>query len=239
MKGTLRKLIQKTGFDFKRIPIDPNERRHIDLFRKYGVNIVFDIGANSGQYGTHLRAIGYRGKIVSFEPQPDAFLKLTEKAAADPNWIVVKTAMGDENGEIEFNIASNSYSSSALEMMPLHLESAPQSAYVNKITVPLTTVDAVIDQYWSVGNELFVKIDTQGFEEKVFKGCLGVLNKIRGFQMELSVEPLYKGELLMPDMVALLREYGYKLMLLENGFRQPQTGELLQVEGYFCKPATS
>lgn len=239
MKSTLRKLIQKTGFDFKRIPIDPNERRHIDLLRKYGIDVVFDIGANAGQYGRHLRAIGYKGKIVSFEPQPDAFLKLEERAATDPNWTVVKTAVGDEAREIELNVANNSYSSSVLDMLPLHLESAPQSAYINKIIVPLTTVDTIIDQYKSTASELFIKIDTQGFEEKVFRGCLGSLDKIRGFQMELSMVPLYKGELLMPDMVTLLDGYGYKLMLMENGLRQPQTSELLQVEGYFCKPVNS
>ena len=42
----------------------------------FRVDCVFDIGANTGQYGARLRQTGYRGLIVSFEPNPSAFAKL-------------------------------------------------------------------------------------------------------------------------------------------------------------------
>lgn len=119
--------------------------------------------------------------------------------------------------------------------MPVHLESAPESAYIHKVGVPITTLDAVIDRYYYPGTNLYVKVDTQGFERQVFEGGRQSLDKISGFQMELSLVPLYEGETLMQEMVDLLRNHGFKLILIEGGHRNYETGELLQVEGYFYK----
>lgn len=236
MKKTLRRLIQKTGYDFKRIPIDPIERQHLNLLKRHEINLVFDIGANTGQYAGKLRKMGYTGQIVSFEPLPDAFFILNAKANLDEKWTAVHTAMGDKPGKTVINIAQNSYSSSILEMLPAHVDSAPQSVYVDKVEVNVETVDSVIDKYFVAGSRLFIKIDTQGYERKVFEGSFNSLSKIKGFQMELSRMPLYAGETLFNEMVDLLDDHGFKLMLLENGFFQPETGELLQLEGFFFKP---
>lgn len=236
MKNLLRKIIQKTGYDFKRIPIDPIERQQINLLKKYGINLVFDIGANAGQYARKLRKMGYKGQIVSFEPLPNAFLELKKKADLDSKWIAVYTAMGDKKGTTLINIAKNSYSSSILEMLPAHIESAPQSAYIDKTEVSVETVDSMVDKYFTSDSRLFIKIDTQGYERKVFEGSVNSLSKIKGFQMELSRLPLYAEETLFNDMVDLLDEHGFKLMMLENGFCQPRTGELLQLDGFFFKP---
>ncbi|MGM9506792.1 FkbM family methyltransferase [Larkinella sp. GY13] len=235
MKTLLRKIVQKYGFDIKRIPIDSIEKQHLKLLNKYEINLVFDIGANVGQFVQKLRKNGYRGRVVSFEPLPDAFQELKRKADRDPGWTAVHMAVGDTIGETQINVAKNSYSSSILEMLPSHLDSAPQSTYSHKINVTLQTVDAFIEQYLIQNSQLYVKIDTQGYEKKVFDGCLKSLNKISGFQMELSLIHLYQGETLMHEMVEILREHGFKLMMLDNGHHHHETGELLQVDGFFFR----
>ncbi|WP_026633036.1 FkbM family methyltransferase [Dyadobacter alkalitolerans] len=235
MRVFLRKMAQKLGYDIMRLPTDPVIRQQIDLLGKYRINVIFDIGANTGQYGQRLRAMGYKGKIISFEPLPEAYGQINEVSASDSAWTVVNCAMGRYVGETEINVSGNSYSSSILEVLPAHLESAPQSAFLYKITVPVQTIDSVIDQYYVENSRLFVKIDTQGFEKQVFAGGMQSLDKISGFQMELSLVPLYEGETLFYEMVDLLREYGFKLMLVEGGHRNYDTGEILQVEGYFYR----
>jgi FkbM family methyltransferase len=237
MKKFVKQLLQRFGYDILRQPTDPVVRQQIDLLKKYNINLVFDIGANIGQFGQRLRKMGFEGHIISFEPLPDAFEQVKAIADADAAWTVLHTAMGNFIGETQINVSKNSFSSSILEVLPVHVESAPESVYTHQITVPLQTVDSLIDRYYNENSRLYIKIDTQGFEKEVFEGSLLSLDKITAFQMELSLVPLYKGEMLMYEMVDLLREHGFRLMLIEGGHRNYKTGELLQVEGYFYRDA--
>ena len=85
-----------------------------------------DVGANTGQFAQDLRASGYRGHIVSFEPLSDAHAALLVTASWDPLWDVAdRCAVGAGDRWAEINIAGNSYSSSLLPMLDLHREAAP------------------------------------------------------------------------------------------------------------------
>ena len=235
MRKLLKYIAQRFGYDILHLPTDPMLRQQLDLLSKYGINLIFDVGANTGQFGQRLRKLGFTGKIVSFEPLPDAFQQAKFTADQDGDWTVVHTAIGNFIGETHLNVSQNSYSSSILDVLPVHVASAPESISLRKINVSVQTIDSLIDQYYTGDSRLYVKIDTQGYEKQVFEGCLRSLDKISGFQMELSLLPLYEGETLMFDMVNLLREYGFKLMLLEAGHRNYDTGEILQAEGYFYR----
>jgi FkbM family methyltransferase len=182
-----------------------------------------------------VRALGYKGKLVSFEPMADVYRQLQATSANDSDWDVVHSGIGDYNGTATINVSANSYSSSVLNILPLHVESAPDSIYTRQEPIQVQTIDTFVGQYYVPGKNLYIKIDTQGFERQVFEGCLKSLDKISGFQMELSLRPLYEGETLLDDMLNLLRENGYKLKLIDGGHRNYETGELLQVEGYFFK----
>jgi hypothetical protein len=78
-----------------------------------------------------------------------------------------------------------------------------------------------------------MKIDTQGYESRVLQGAQGSLARIDTVQMELSLVPLYEGELLFQEMWELLRAKGYTLVAIESGFSAPASGQLLQVDGIF------
>ena len=68
----------------KRLGIDVRRsRKHptlIDFIENRGVTVVYDVGANVGQFGTGLRQRGYAGKIFSFEPVKSAFEALKSVA---------------------------------------------------------------------------------------------------------------------------------------------------------------
>ncbi|EED36447.1 conserved hypothetical protein [Luminiphilus syltensis NOR5-1B] len=77
------------------------------------IDTVFDIGVNIGQFAQELRSVGFFGKIISFDPLTTAHAQLTIAAARDQEWLVYpRSAVGNEDGEIEINIAGNSVSSS-------------------------------------------------------------------------------------------------------------------------------
>lgn len=235
IRSTVKKLLNRFGYDILHLPTDPVLRRRKELLDTHGIDLIFDIGANTGQFALRMRELGYKGKIVSFEPLPDAFSELQKNAAWDKKWTVLNTAIGDNEGEIKINVSQNSYSSSILDILPRHVESAADSVYVGEITAPITTIDKIISQHYTGEENLFLKIDTQGYERQVIEGCISSMHLIKGLQLELSLTPLYDGETLMQEMIDLLRAKGFKLMLLEPGHQDYITGELLQVEGIFYK----
>jgi hypothetical protein len=41
-------------------------QRRVALMQNRRINLVLDVGANTGQFGQYLRSLGYRGRIVSY-----------------------------------------------------------------------------------------------------------------------------------------------------------------------------
>src|SRR4051794_33214847 len=58
----------------------------LHVLRRYDIDHVIDIGANVGQFGSSLRAVGYKGSIYSFEPVPEACAELEKRASRDARW---------------------------------------------------------------------------------------------------------------------------------------------------------
>jgi FkbM family methyltransferase len=214
------------------------EFRATALFSSLEIDLLIDVGANKGQYALSQRTSGYKGEIISFEPLSDAHAKLLELARNDPNWMIAdRMAVGDRFGEIEINLAANSASSSVLPMLPAHLAAAPHSRYMAKEIVPLRRLDDVLESK-AGGRRIFLKLDVQGFESRVLAGADHILAKALALQLEMSLLPLYQGEILLPEMCQLLRAKGFELWDLHPGLRDQATGRLLQADAVFTRRDT-
>jgi FkbM family methyltransferase len=204
------------------------------LMAHHQINVVLDIGANAGQFAETLRKeLGYAHKIISFEPLSTAFALLQKNAKADPLWDVFNFALGDQEQDSTLNIAGNSYSSSLLAMLPAHSDAAPESVYAGTETIKIKKLDTLFNSLCPSGAKVFIKIDTQGFEENVLKGAAGSLPKIDLIQMEMSLTPLYQGEKLFDELHLLMKNKGFRLVDILPGFSDPVTGQLLQADGVF------
>ena len=204
------------------------------LLKNYEINLILDAGANIGQYAQNVRSMGYKGRIVSFEPLSSAFTELKNNTDKDPLWEAVNIALGDTDSKKSINISANSRSSSILEMLPLHLNNSPQSKYKGKEIVFVKTLDSIFNKYVKPKDRAFLKIDTQGYEKKIIDGAKKSLKNILGIQMELSLAPLYKGEVIFIDMLNLMGKKGYALASLEPGW-SISNGRLLQTDVIFFK----
>jgi FkbM family methyltransferase len=210
---------------------DNNVRRQ-KIIQNNAINLVIDVGANEGYYVQQIRQSGYTEKIVSFEPLPDAFAKLALKAQEDKNWQCFNTALGEQEGTIEINIAGNSYSSSILPMLDRHIEAAPYSVYRETVSVEINTLDNIVHSL-TEHDSIYLKIDVQGYEMPVLKGAVEILPKVRVIEIELSLVPLYESQLLYRDMIDYLDAIGFSLVSLEPNFVDSKTGHVLQIDGIF------
>lgn len=238
IKAEVKKFINNLGFELRRYTIQGSEYCRLKHFFTYHkVNLVLDVGANIGQYATSIRQLGYSGKIVSFEPLSSAYSQLQTASSKDSLWeIAPRSAIGNTEGEIVINIAANSFSSSALNMLESHVKAAPQSAYCGLEKVKLSKLDSIARQYITQDTKsIFLKIDVQGFEKQVIEGASQILPLVNGIQIELSLVPLYQNQLTFPEMLKFIEDIGYELHAVIPGFTDLETGRLLQMDGIFFR----
>ena len=83
-KQVVKRAIRWFGWDLHRyLPSGSDASRLRAILKANDINVVFDVGANCGQYAEWLREIGYTNEIISFEPQPDAHRALVKRASGD------------------------------------------------------------------------------------------------------------------------------------------------------------
>lgn len=204
---------------------------------RHGVTLVLDVGANAGQTGRELRSGGYTGRIVSFEPVSSVRAKLAEALDADANWEMAPAmALGDRRGDVTIKVSEASDMSSVRDAAPELMEALPRTRVVGEERVPIERLDAIFDRFVRPGDVVFLKIDTQGSERQVLDGAGGVIGRIAGIQMEMSLLPLYEGETLVTDHLAALRDLGFEPWLLLPVTFSRRLGRQLQVDGVFFRP---
>lgn len=238
LKDWIKRGLRSRGYDIVKThrTFSYPQRREM-LMESLGIDLVLDVGADVGEYGRELRAYGYRGRIVSFEPRQAAFAQLKVAAQDDGAWEARNMALGREQGRAAINVAKNAYSSSFLPMMQAHLEAEPEARYVGTEEVEIATVDGLLPQIRGAARRVLLKIDTQGFELPVIQGAEASLPSIAAVQVELSLRPLYENETLFAEMLGVLGAFGLRLRLLEAGIHDPRTGETLQVDAVFAGAA--
>ena len=210
----------------------PLERRR-RLLENLRVDLVIDVGANTGQYGSELRDIGYRGQVLSFEPLLEPFQALSRRAHADPHWHAIQSAIGPSSGLADLNVAANGgASSSFLPMLQEVVMNTPEARYIGTECVVIRRLDEASGEATRRANATFLKADVQGYELEVLDSAAGILPSVVGLQLEISLVPLYEGAPSFISVIERTRELGFGLVGLEPGFVAAD-GRLLQVDGLF------
>jgi len=205
------------------------------LLSKYNIKTVVDVGANEGQFALKLLNKNYyKGKIISFEPVSSSFQQLLKNSQQASNWAVVQCAVGDSTGQVPINISQNSVSSSLRKVNAHTVEAEAGTAIVNTEMVSINTLDTLLKAHqWQ--NDLWLKIDVQGFEREVLQGASETLKQAKVVQIELAVIPSYEQSPYLEEIIATMRASGFLLYSIMNGFRNYKTGQMYEMEGFFIK----
>ena len=230
IKKITKKIFNKVGLNVEQY------KKYPELLLHHKIELLFDVGANFGQYAMHTRESGYKGKIISFEPLPDAYEKILKNSKNDPLWTIHKRcALGSGISKMEINISQNSQSSSILSMLHSHSSAAPESSYIGKTKTDVITLDSIFDSYRKNDEKILLKIDVQGFESEVLKGLALNLKNIFAVEIELSVVPLYEKQELCNYFFSFFEKNGFTLWSLVPVFQRDETGELLQFDAVFVR----
>lgn len=234
LETIFHRVIRRTGYDVVKCKYSKHELEIEQLLNYLNIKCVLDVGANEGQYAKNIRIGGYRNRIISFEPIQEPFTKLRQLSANDLLWDVYNMALGNFDGQTDINISGNSVSSSILEINDMHTNAAPESKYIGSQRIEIRTMDTIFAGLNIADQNIFMKIDTQGFEKNVLLGAKLTLKSIKAIQLEMSVQPLYQGEELYYQLSDYLYKEGFRLIKIVRGLTK-SNGELLQFDGVFLR----
>jgi FkbM family methyltransferase len=226
----LRRHLRRLGIDVVRAR--PNT---VDLLRGYDIRTVLDVGANEGQFARELRRWGYRGRVVSFEPLAAPFRDLEAKARDDQEWEAHHVGLGSYDGEATIHVSELSVFSSLLPSLPRLHAFDSRSASVREETIRLQQLDTVFPSLSLPEGNVYLKVDTQGSEAEVLRGAEQSLTAITAVQLEVSLQPLYEGETLLPELVEQMQARGFGLVSAEPVVFHPETHALLQMDCVFVR----
>lgn len=196
------------------------------------VRTVFDVGANEGQFArTALKAFP-AARLICFEPLQSAQQALGLVVAENRGRVEVENvALGDRNGEVDFNVATFSPSSSVL---PLDQQDVVAIEMATTTRVPIRRLSD-----WaatkSIEREIIVKLDVQGYEAPVLRGAVDLLKKARVVIAETCFAPLYKGQATLGELCAILEPIGLLYREAFGVIRDARSAEPLWQDSVFVR----
>jgi len=211
----------------------PNVCRLLTFMDRVGVDLVLDVGANSGQFAERLRQGGFRGMIISFEPQSSAFEVLQAKCNQDNAWSCHRLALGDRHDEASINLSENSVSSSFLPVRKWTVEAERSISYTGRERVSVRRLDAVVPRLTNA-KRIFLKVDTQGFERRVVEGARTIFDRIAMVQLELAWKPSYEGQAELTVMTDLMSERGFEPIAVDPAWTD-SAGIIREIDVVFAR----
>jgi FkbM family methyltransferase len=230
MKRVVKRAARALGLEIRRtLPYEPYQ-----WIAQSNIRTVLDVGANTGEFAAHMQRLLPESRIYSFEPLAVCYRKLTERMNGCPGFKAFPYALGDANGTATIHHNAFAPSSSLLPMEQLHREAFPFSGETVDERIEIRRLDDVVSDR-EVIRDLLVKIDVQGFEDKVIRGGERVISQASILVVETSFLPLYVGQLLFDPLYDLLRGHGFVFVGCEEAIRDPRNGTILQADSIFMK----
>lgn len=197
---------------------DPDVAREVAFFRGLAVGggVAYDIGAHAGPHTWVLAGrVGPSGRVISFEPDPESFRKLTDMVRLNglENVDAFAFALGEDAGVGELRIPTDGRQLAAtLDPRLAHL------AVGGRVSVPVFRLDDLVATL-GLPAPTFIKVDVEGFEGRVLAGARATLASARPV---VFIEIHGAGEdkaANAREVLQTLTDLGYACRHLETGAR--------------------
>jgi FkbM family methyltransferase len=209
--------------------------RHRRWLAQAGIGTVLDVGANTGQFASAIRALLPTMQIYSFEPLPDCCERLRRTLAPRGRFQAFNVALGDLPGTATFSRNEFAEASSLLPLAETHQRAFPWARQVVPVTVEVATLDALAPQL-ALTPKVLLKLDVQGYELKTLAGARQTLAHVAYVLVETSYQHLYQGEPLFAEVHAWLQAEGFRFAGCLDQLASPLDGRLLQGDALFVRP---
>lgn len=208
LKKLIRNIFNFAGFDVIRLKNSPQ----VTLLglRSRRINTVIDVGANEGQFGRLILGVFPKAHLYCFEPLDEPFQKLVAWANKIGDQIrCYNLAVGDKEGIVEMHSHIEHSPSSSFLLTTSHCQKIyPQtnSQVIKNVTMK-TLEGALSGEMQKMTQGVLLKIDVQGFEDRVLRGAQSILKICEVCLLEVSLDKLYEHQADFFELNGLLHEF--------------------------------
>lgn len=215
LKPLLQNFTRFLGYDIKKYDasalgysLQDDAKTLISYICQHNAPVIFDVGANIGQSAKSFKEWFPQSIIHAFEPSPSTFEQLSHACVSMPNVHLNRLGVGSNKGSFTFFENELSDISSFLEPTELLW-----GRVKDRKPIEIITIDDYVGEH-GVTNIDFLKIDTQGFDFEVVKGCakLCARNAVQLIQMEVNFENFYKNLPQVDEIMRYLFDRNFKLV---------------------------
>lgn len=212
IKSGIRRILNASGLDIVRVSSSP--RRSLLGLVNFPIRSIIDIGANEGQFARLIRGFFPQATLYCFEPLPVPYQALSRWAATQPagNVRTYNMALGDTDGDASMYCHSDhTASSSFLSTTTTAAHLYPFVQRQESVNVALRSLDSLFPQpETDLESEILVKLDVQGYEDRVLRGGAAVFKCSRACIVEINLDRLYEGQAEFKEVLSLLSDFGYR-----------------------------
>jgi FkbM family methyltransferase len=205
---------------------------HKTLLETLNCECIVDVGANRGQFALIARKVFPQAKIFSFEPLEEPAQTFRSIFGDDQKVQLYPFAVGPEEMKSTLHVTRDDDSSSMLAVTQTQLKMFPGSEETELREVRIFPLSEVLDAA-SLPNASLLKIDVQGFEMEVLKGCEDILDKFSHLYIECSFIELYKDQALAHEIISWLAQREFVLSGIYNLYYE--NGRSIQGDFLFSK----
>lgn len=235
VKRGVRAAMNRLGLDL--VPVRSSPTLTLCGLRTLPIRTVIDVGANIGQFAQMALRRFPMARVIAFEPVPEAFQSLVKLSKTyKGRFLAFNVALGDFEGFTEMYVhLRHSMSSSLLPTTDRAVELYPFKAEQVRIPIRMSTLDTELDRISAALHpEMLVKLDVQGFEDRVIRGGVRTFERAVGCIIEVSLEELYEGQASFMGLVQLLHELGFRYGGNMEQFYGPM-GQVVFLDAVFVK----
>lgn len=198
----------------------------LHFFKQENQVVLFDIGANRGQYLTMAAGVGdKRLSVYCFEPQVSAFSRLKEISSNFKNVTIENIGFGLEAGKVV--LYKNSEASEMASVYPANYSQYNVQLLI-KEEIRLDTLDNYCHLH-QIDRINFLKIDVEGHEIAVLKGGNIMIGsgKVDFIQFEFGLAAI-ESRIFLKDFFAILPDYDI-YRILPNGLSKIEYSEYAEL----------
>jgi FkbM family methyltransferase len=192
--------------------------------------VILDVGGGTATTASLFSKAFPKHKLYIFEPIPTNFKEIEQSKYRTEKWQLVNKAVGSKIGETEMHIANRITASSLLDLNPEKVEGLYADVLREKSTlsIQITTIEHEIPKNVPVD---ILKMDVQGYEMEVLKGCGAVLNNIKLIVLEINNHDGFKEAPTYFEIDEFMRNNNFELYDLLPNYRE--AGKLLDWDAIY------